>query len=187
MLYKALHASGQSATYIVQDLALPYKTAEAFVDYTAETFGIWPLWLCPLQSPEKPTFHPHELVPLKPSLTKATAAEVEAKTPPSTPTLTAAPSTSTSSVASEPMLNIGLWGRGPPGADADRCIALNRDLEHRLAHQFGGMKWFYAHAYYDEDAFWRIYDRPAYEALRTKYHATTLPSVYDNSPLASAT
>lgn len=151
MLYKALHASGQSATYIVQDLALPYKTAEAFVDYTAKDFGIWPLWLCPLQAPEQPTFHPHEKL-----VTESAA----------------------SAPSSEPMLNIGLWGR-VPGADADRCIALNRDLEHRLAHQFGGMKWFYAHAYYDEDLFWKIYDKPAYDALRTKYHATTLPSVYD--------
>lgn len=166
MLYKALHASGQSATYIVQDLALPYATAEAFVDYTAETFGIWPLWLCPLQAPETPTFHPHAVVP-QPTQKLTKSAEAASST------------TKSSTASSEPMLNIGLWGRGPPGADADRCIALNRDLEHRLAHQFGGMKWFYAHAYYDEDAFWRIYDRPAYESLRSKYHATTLPSVYD--------
>ncbi|KAL1897935.1 hypothetical protein Sste5346_003787 [Sporothrix stenoceras] len=168
MLYKALHASGQSATYVVQDLALPYKTAEAFVDYTSKEFGIWPLWLCPLQAPERPTFHPHEkVVPLEP------------KAAPSGSSVTkSSASTQSASSSSEPMLNIGLWGR-VPGADADRCIALNRDLEHRLAHQFGGMKWFYAHAYYDEDLFWKIYDKPSYDALRTKYHATTLPSVYD--------
>ncbi|KIH86343.1 delta24-sterol reductase [Sporothrix brasiliensis 5110] len=187
MLYKALHASGQSATYIVQDLALPYRTAEAFVDYTAETFGIWPLWLCPLQAPEQPTFHPHEKrVPeTGPSTTEsntttsassASSSSSSSLTSTPTSTSTAAPSASASS---EPLLNIGLWGRGPAGADADRCVALNRDLEHRLAHHFGGMKWFYAHAYYDEDLFWKIYDKPAYDALRTKYHATTLPSVYD--------
>ena len=153
MLYKALHASGQSATYIVQDLALPYASAEAFVDYTADTFGIWPLWLCPLKPAAKPTFHPHATGPHASSDGGAAAA------------------------AQEPMLNIGLWGRGPASAAA--CVALNKDLEHRLANEFGGMKWFYAHAYYEQDAFWRIYDRPAYEALRRKYHATTLPSVYD--------
>jgi hypothetical protein len=51
MLYKALHASGESNRFIVQDLALPYATAETFIDYTAESFGIWPLWLCPSVAP----------------------------------------------------------------------------------------------------------------------------------------
>ena len=41
MLYKALHASSMSKNYNVQDLALPYATAEKFIDYTAEHFGIW--------------------------------------------------------------------------------------------------------------------------------------------------
>ena len=41
------------------------------------------------------------------------------------------------------------------------------------------MKWLYAHAYYTEDEFWNIYDRKWYDALRVKYHATSLPSVYD--------
>ncbi|EFW98569.1 FAD-binding domain containing protein [Grosmannia clavigera kw1407] len=150
MLYKALHASGQSSTYVVQDLALPYTTAADFVDYTADTFGIWPLWLCPLQPSARPTFHPHS---------KLAADTVVSAMPP------------------QQMLNVGLWGPGP--SDAARCVELNRDLEHRLGHDFGGMKWLYAHAYYDEDEFWRLYDRPAYDALRQKYHATSLPSVYD--------
>ena len=34
MMYTALHASGQSKKYVVQDLALPYSTAEQFVNYT---------------------------------------------------------------------------------------------------------------------------------------------------------
>ncbi|CAK7241772.1 MAG: hypothetical protein STHCBS139747_003243 [Sporothrix thermara] len=164
MLYKALHASGQSATYVVQDLALPYATAEAFVNYTAKDFGIWPLWLCPLQTPRQPTFHPHEV-------SSATLVK-EARSK------QGVSSSSSSSSPPAQMLNIGLWGR-PPAASADRCIALNRDLEQRLATEFGGMKWFYAHAYYDEDAFWRIYNRPAYDVLREKYQATSLPSVYD--------
>ncbi|KAL8784903.1 MAG: hypothetical protein Q9195_008855 [Heterodermia aff. obscurata] len=43
MLYRALHASGQSRNYIVQDLAVPFSTAEKFIDYTIDSFGIWPL------------------------------------------------------------------------------------------------------------------------------------------------
>ncbi len=84
MMYTALHASGQSKKYVVQDLALPYSSAEQFVDYTAEEFGIWPLWLCPLKQSKLPTMHPHY------SLNPAFQTE-----------------------DLEPMLNIGLWGYGP--------------------------------------------------------------------------
>jgi len=83
MLYTALHASGQSKKYVVQDLALPYSTAEEFVNYTDETFGIWPLWLCPLKQDSIPTMHPH-----------SNEFEADGKT-------------------LKQMLNIGLWGFGP--------------------------------------------------------------------------
>jgi delta24-sterol reductase len=59
MLYRALHASGEVSRYVVQDMALPYPNAEKFIDYTDETFGIWPLWLCPLKQSSQPTMHPH--------------------------------------------------------------------------------------------------------------------------------
>ena len=65
MLYKALHASGYSKQYVVQDLALPYSTAEQFINYTIEKFNIWPLWLCPLKQSPQPTMHPHTTGPLK--------------------------------------------------------------------------------------------------------------------------
>lgn len=59
MLYRALHASGESNSYVVQDMALPYPNAEEFIDYTGDKFGIWPLWLCPLKQSPQPTMHPH--------------------------------------------------------------------------------------------------------------------------------
>lgn len=40
------------------------------------------------------------------------------------------------------------------------------------------MKWLYAHAYYQEDEFWEVYDRQWYEGLRRKYKAESLPSVW---------
>jgi delta24-sterol reductase len=61
MMYTALHASGQSKKYVVQDLALPYATAEKFVDYTDKEFGIYPLWLCPLKQSPAPTIHPNQV------------------------------------------------------------------------------------------------------------------------------
>ncbi|KAF1972466.1 putative 24-dehydrocholesterol reductase precursor [Bimuria novae-zelandiae CBS 107.79] len=65
MLYRALHASGESNSYVVQDMALPYPNAEEFIDYTDDKFGIWPLWLCPLKQSSQPTMHPHTKGDLK--------------------------------------------------------------------------------------------------------------------------
>ena len=149
MLYRALHASGQSRNYIIQDLALPFSTAETFINYTIDTFGIFPLWLCPLRHPTRlPTLHPH--------LSK-TATATHTQTP-------------------NPMLNIGLWGFGP--TQHDEFIAKNRDLEHKLRESHG-MKWLYAQTYYTETEFWDLFDRQWYDALRRKYNAeSTLPSIW---------
>lgn len=87
MLYKALHASGQSRNYMVQDLALPFSTVGKFIDYTIDSFGIWPLWLCPLRQTRLPTLHPH-----------CHETEADGKT-------------------LKPMLNVGLWGFGPAEHD----------------------------------------------------------------------
>lgn len=87
MLYRALHASQQSKNYIVQDLALPFSTAERFIDYTTSSLGIWPLWLCPLRQSRLPTLHPHF---------SETGADGQ--------TL-------------KPMLNVGVWGFGPAQHD----------------------------------------------------------------------
>ncbi|KAG5913146.1 hypothetical protein E4U42_001420 [Claviceps africana] len=164
MLYRALHASGESSRFVVQDLALPFANAEAFIDYTAEAFDIWPLWLCPLRQTLPPTFHPY-----------TGETEPETETEPASET-----ETGSGSAAPVPkdMLNIGLWGWGPP--DHDDFVAKNRALEDKLV-QLGGRKWLYAHTYYDHDDFWRVYDdnRDWYDALRRKYHATTLPTVHD--------
>jgi delta24-sterol reductase len=74
------------------------------------------------------------------------------------------------------MLNVGLWGPGPKNYDA--FVALNRDLESKLR-ELGGMKWLYAHTYYEEEEFWKVYPREWYDALREKYNAQSLPTVYE--------
>lgn len=74
------------------------------------------------------------------------------------------------------MMNFGVWG---PGARSrKRFIKQNRDLEKKVG-ELGGRKWLYAHAYYTEEEFWEIYNRADYDALREKYGAQHLPSVYD--------
>lgn len=145
MMYTALHASGQSKKFIIQDLAMPYSTAEQFLQYTQKAFNIWPLWLCPLRQSPAPTLHPH----------------LKQNEPKSQPL--------------EPMLNIGIYGWGPPRVDD--FLKTNRDLE-RKVRELGGMKWLYAQTFYSEEEFWSIYDRKWYDALREKYDATSLPSVY---------
>ncbi|KAI1141576.1 FAD-binding domain-containing protein [Hypoxylon sp. FL0543] len=153
MLYRALHGSGESARFVVQDVGMPYESAEPFVDYVSENLDIWPLWLCPLKTPRGPTFHPH---------LRAGGTEGQGQ--------------GQGEVGE--MLNIGVWGWGPN--DRDAFVRANRDLERRVD-ELGGMKWLYAHTYYSEPEFWRAYGghRAEYEALRQKYRATSLPSVYD--------
>lgn len=151
MLYRALHGSGESARFIVQDVAMPFSTTERLVDYTADELDIWPLWLCPLKRRAPPTFHPHTTTPGKPDT------EPE----------------------DDMMLNVGIWGWGPAGHD--EFVKANRALEGKIA-ELGGMKWLYAHTYYDEAEFWKIYgEREWYDQLRSKYKADEagLPSVYD--------
>ena len=144
-MYTALHAAGFSTPYVVQDLALPCSTVNEFIEYTDKSFGIYPLWLCPLRQDCLQTFHPHSPEREKDGMLK-------------------------------PMINVGLWGFGPP--KRDKFLKLNYELEAKLR-ELGGMKWLYANTYYSESDFWKIYDRKWYEALRTKYFAASLPSVYE--------
>lgn len=81
-----------------------------------------------------------------------------------------------SNIKAKMLLDIGIWDMGPK--DAHAFIKLNRDFEAKVT-ELGGMKCLYAHAYYTEQEFWDIYDRDKYEGLRKKYHAESLPSVYD--------
>ncbi|KAJ5971553.1 uncharacterized protein N7479_001471 [Penicillium vulpinum] len=75
------------------------------------------------------------------------------------------------------LLNFGIWGPAIT-TDPTGFVAQNRKLEHKV-HSLGGKKWLYAHTYYTEDEFWAIYNKPAYDSLRAKYHAQHLPSLYE--------
>ena len=147
VMYHAMHASGFSNRYIIQDLALPASNAHEFIEYVDRDFGIYPLWLCPLRKNNTISFSPRSAI-VSPTTSKTTAA----------------------------LLNIGVWGPGP--SSPSDFVEANRALERKVK-ELGGMKWLYAHAYYTEEEFWEMYDRGWYEALRRKYDATTLPSVWE--------
>lgn len=147
VMYHALHQSGLSNQYIVQDVAVPYPAAEEFLRYLDRAFGHYPLWLCPLHQMGKSSRSAQGLLAERAS--------------PNSP---------------EMLLNFGVWGPGP--RKKNDFIAVNRSLEHKVR-EMNGSKWLYAHVYYSEEEFWDIYDRKEHDALRVKYHATYLPTLYE--------
>ncbi|RAK87640.1 FAD binding domain protein [Aspergillus costaricaensis CBS 115574] len=159
VMYHALHASGHSNQYIIQDVAVPYSSADTFVTWLdePENFGAYPIWLCPLKVTDKTsTSNPQIIGRGKPSLPS--------------------PSSPAEKEEDEYLLNFGLWAPSPyRGA---QFIAQNRRLEHKVR-DLGGKKWLYACAYYTEDEFWDIYDKKRYDALREKYHAGYLKNLYE--------
>lgn len=102
VMYHALHASGLSKQYIVQDLALPYSTVEQFIEYVDQAFGIYPLWLCPLKQSQPLSLHPH--------VSSVTADE------------NVSPQTT--------LLNVGVWGAGP--TSHSEFVLANRKLEQKV-------------------------------------------------------
>lgn len=156
VMYQALHESGMSDSYVIQDLALPIDGAENFLNWIDKDLKIYPIWLCPLI--QRPTGVMSPRVP--------EPAKIEGESDLSLP----------DNMKPEVMLNIGVWGAGP--RDREQFIAINRKLEKTVT-DLGGIKWLYAQTYYTEEEFWNIYDRNAYDAVRAKYGALTLPTVYD--------
>jgi len=146
VMYQAMHRSGLSDFYLVQDVGIPFARAAEFQTWLRAALGIELVWLCPLRMRRDAPDAGHGL--------HAAFAD------PAMPDL----------------LNFGVWG--PAAYGRGEAVRLNRELE-RKVRELGGVKWLYSHAYYTEDEFWAHYDRPAYDALRAKYGATYLPSVYD--------
>lgn len=150
VMYHALHKSGHSNRWIIQDLAVPYEAAAEFVEFLDAEFGIYPLWLCPVRQRGRSPTSPYGLL-----------AEIKDADDPDT---------------SEMLLNFGVWGPAP--LEREAFVAANRKIE-RKVQELRGYKWLYAHVYYTEDEFWSIYDRTEHDTLRARYHATYLPSLYD--------
>lgn len=152
VMYHALHQSGHSKQYLIQDVAVPCSAAKEFATYVDESLGYYPIWLCPIspvgRSPQ-PNF----------GLFGNQAAE---------------------ETTTENVLSFGVWGPGPRGRK--KFIEANRNLE-RKTQALSGRKWLYAQTFYTEDEFWSIYDRRSYDALREKYQATHLPSIYEKVKL----
>lgn len=155
VMYRALHKSGLGDYYMVQDVGVPYDRVEEFQAWLDTSLGIYPLWLCPLRVRRDGPDAAHGL--------HAEFGRGDGD----------------GDGAPLDLVNFGVWGPLRRGrGDRRAAVRQNRALEHKVQ-ALGGKKWLYAHAYYTEDEFWAHYDRPAYEAVRARYGAGYLPSVYD--------
>jgi FAD/FMN-containing dehydrogenase len=75
-------------------------------------------------------------------------------------------------------VNVGFWSTVPlsPGQPMG---SHNRAIEDKVT-EVDGHKSLYSESYYDEDEFWRLYNKPAYERLKDRYDPEQrLPGLYD--------
>lgn len=173
-MYAALNASGFTQQYIIQDLALPFDSAEDFINWVDKETKTYPLWLCPLRVENASAVPLHAKIGRNPKLSGAASDGNGASESPAD-SATESGTAGTGAEGPRFLLNVGVWGPGP--RKAEPFVKLNRALEAEVK-RLGGFKWLYANAYYTEDEFWQIYDREWYEGLRKKYNAETLPNVY---------
>lgn len=152
IMYHALHASGYTDRYIIQDIAFPAGNAAAFLEYVDETFGVYPLWLCPLREDGRSSMghaRPYD-------------GSVDGK--------------QSNGRYEGAYINVGVWGPYP-SSEAE-YVRANRSIEAKMR-ELGGLKWLYSRVFYTEDEWWQVYDKPSYEALRRKFNATSLPTIWD--------
>jgi delta24-sterol reductase len=143
IMYHALHASGHTDRYIIQDIAFPASKAGRFVEWVDEVLAIYPLWLCPLRADGRSSMgHAREL----------------------------------KQHGEEPYINVGVWGPYP--SEESAYVRMNRSLENKVM-ELGGLKWLYGRVFHTESEWWDIYDKEEYDALREKFCATSLPSIWD--------
>ncbi|KAI2631057.1 FAD-binding domain-containing protein [Hypoxylon sp. NC1633] len=149
VMYHALHKSGLSDTYIIQDVGVPPgAAADRFHRWADAALHIYPIWLCPIRVRRDAPDAAHGL-------------HADFASP----------------ASPEYMLNFGIWGPLRQGGYPE-LVRLNRAIEREVG-ELGGKKTLYAQVYYTEAEFWDTYDRAAYDAVRERYHAAHLPSVYD--------
>ncbi|KAH8707060.1 hypothetical protein GQ44DRAFT_629088 [Phaeosphaeriaceae sp. PMI808] len=152
IMYHALHASGYTDRYIIQDIAFPASNAAEFADYVDGKFGIYPLWLCPLRSDGRNSMgHPQ-------------------------PYTNIVSSKQDGNIYDGDYINIGVWGPYP-SAEGE-YVRANREIEAKMR-ELGGLKWLYSRVFYTEDEWWQVYDKGKYSALRQRFNATSLPSIWD--------
>ncbi|TEA18770.1 Delta(24)-sterol reductase [Colletotrichum sidae] len=152
-MYKTMHHSGRSQSFIIQDLAIPQESAKEFLTWSDNTLHVYPIWLCPIKAETN--------VPLR--ISNGTLG---------------CPNVINVGLWG---LKTTAWPfyESPVGPAAfKRFIEDNRAIESKV-HELGGLKWLYAHNYYTEEEFWSVYDKAKYDHLREKWCAQSLPNIWD--------
>lgn len=147
------HASGLFRQYTIQDIAVPYDGASELIDYLDDSFGQYPICLCPVR----------QTTP-RPDGSKVHGLMAQHYSSESIPK------------ESEVLLSIGIHSPGP--RPEEEFIELNHSIGLKL-HALGGQKWLYARTYHTEAEFWSIYDRQYFDRLRRRYHAIYMPTLYE--------
>lgn len=152
IMYHALHASGFTDRLIIHDICFPAGNLAAFADYVDRKFKIYPLWLCPLRCDGRSSMgHP-----------KPYEGAVGGK--------------QTNGMYKGEYINVGVWG--PYQTSEAEYVRANREIEAEMR-KLGGLKWLYSRVFYTEYEWWQVYDKQKYDALRQKYNATSLPTIWD--------
>ena len=99
IMYHALHQSGHSNRYVLQDIAVPFDGAKELVNHIGESIRCYPLWLCPISRGGKLQQSNFGLFP-----SREGNIDVE-----------------------ESIVSFGVWGPGPRNRQA--FFKMNRDLE----------------------------------------------------------
>jgi hypothetical protein len=154
-MYAIMHHSGQSQRFVVQDLALPPESAEAFLSFVTGELRIWPLWICPIRGGSR--------VPMHNAVNHASTGADEM-------------------LINVGVWGLPLSSRNRPvyygRSTFASFILLNRMIEAKVR-DLGGLKWLYAHNYTTEDEFWASYDRQKYDEMRKKWGAEKMVGVWD--------
>lgn len=137
-LYAIMHKGDEkwfADNFCIQDYYLPAEKTAEFCNYVLGTYGITPLWLCPMKPTKKPQIlspHYHERASL--------------------------------------LFDVGIYGMPKEMLQGSHTV---RDLD-LLCYRMGGRKMLYSYTYFNEEEFWKYYDRDAYQILRERYFADSI-------------
>lgn len=151
-MQRAVHHSGRSQAFIVQDVTVPQEKGVEFLNWSHQKLGIYPTWICPILSTSKTPNRPFSnseggmLLNINVWGLKAASSKRD---------------------------------KDIVGNEAfKQFVEDNKKLESKVS-QVRGFKWSYGQHYHTQEEFWEGYDVAAVEEARRKWHAEGMPTLWD--------